>query len=89
MFCSVCHGVLCDNSLQLQVCNYFIANSVLGVFGFRDPPLITTRISVGQIKESAVQVRTAGGLSFLTTKVEGQRPNSLSLQLTSPSKEGC
>ena len=67
----------------------FIANSVLGVFGFRDPPLITTCISVGQIKESAVQVRTTGGLSFLTTKVEGQRPNSLSLQLTSPSKEGC
>ena len=47
-----------------------------------------SHISAGQAKQSALQVQTAGGLSFPTTKVEGRPPNTLSLQLTPPSKEG-
>ena len=39
--------------------------------------------------ERTLQVRTTGDFSFPTAKVEGQLPNSLSLQLTPPFKEGC
>ena len=42
-----------------------------------------------QFKQSALQVRTAGSLSFPTAKVEGRPPKDLSLQLKPPSKESC
>ena len=49
---------------------------------------LLARITAAQVKQSALQVQTAGGFSLPTIKVEERSPNALSLQLT-PSKESC